>query len=175
MAIKAATENIFISIKNVFEDDVDIKTELKWNIKLCPCTLLFTHVKSHQGDDVDIETLPLAQQLNRRMDILAAEAFTDAECQLENEQQVPFLAAQKISFYTPFNRLVYHITSKINEYSDGHKAEKWLTKSWNLPNAALKMIDWLPYKRTIRKMKREKRYMCVKTVHGQWHTQAAQQ
>ena len=171
MAIKAATENIFISIKNVFEDDVDIKTELKWNIKLCPCTLLFTHVKSHQGDDVDIETLPLAQQLNRRMDILAAEAFTDAECQLENEQQVPFLAAQKISFYTPFNRLVYHITSKINEYSDGHKAEKWLTKSWNLPNAVLKIIDWLPYKRTIRKMKREKRYMCVKTVHGQWHIQ----
>ena len=29
MAIKAATEKIHISIKNVFEDDVDIKTELR--------------------------------------------------------------------------------------------------------------------------------------------------
>ena len=77
--------------------------------------LLFTHIKSHQGDNVDIKELPLAQQLNRRMDILAAEAFNNVDCQLDNEQQVPFLAAQKISFFTPFNRLVYHITSKINE------------------------------------------------------------
>lgn len=171
MAIKAATEDIYMSIKNVFEDDVDIKTELKWNIKLCSCTLNFTHVKAHQGDDEEINELPLAQQLNRRMDNLAAQAFDDHSCQLENELQVPFLAAQRISFYTPFNRLVYQIPSKINEYKNGHNAEKWLTRTWNVSRSELQLIDWLPYRRAIRKMKREKRYMCVKTVHGQWHTQ----
>ena len=54
-AIKSACENIFISIKNVFENDVDIKTELRWNIKLFPCNYLFCHVRSHQGDNVDID------------------------------------------------------------------------------------------------------------------------
>jgi len=77
-AIKSACENIFISIKNVFENDVDIKTELRWNIKLSHCNYLFYHVRSHQGDNVDIDELPLPQQLNRKVDELAGSFLSDA-------------------------------------------------------------------------------------------------
>ena len=104
------------------------------------------------------------------MDELVGQVFQLNEGRFDNGYMVPFLAAQKISFYTPFNRLVYNIALKISEYKNGHDAEQWLSRSWNLPHADLCRIDWLPFQRTIRKMKKEKRYMCVKTIHGQWHT-----
>ena len=140
----------------MFENDVDVKTELRWNIKLCPCTFLFTHVRSHQGDDVSIDELPLSQQLNRRVDELAGSFLTNASCTGEKNYMVPFLAAQRISFRTPFNRLVYRIPSKINEYKDGHDTEKLISTNWGLDRKTLEIIDWLPFERAVMKMKREK-------------------
>ena len=144
---------------------------MKWNIKLSPCNYLFYHVRSHQGDNEDINELPLPQQLNRKGDELAGSFLCDALKDNEDNYMVPFLAAQKISFRTPYNRLVYKIASKINEYKDGHETEKLIAGNWEINRENLKLIDWLPFRRAITKMKREKRYMCVKTIHDQWHTQ----
>ena len=55
---------------------------------------------------------------------------------------VPFLAAQKIFFRTPYNRLVYKIASKINEYKDGHETEKLIAKNWDMNRETLKLIGF---------------------------------
>ena len=74
-AIRKAFEPIFVAISTVFENDGDIMSELKWSIQLSRFSICMQHVKAHQGDDEEVENLPLDKKLNRLMDSLAKITF----------------------------------------------------------------------------------------------------
>ena len=68
-----------------------------------------THVKAHQGDDTDLQKLPLDQRLNRMMDTLAKRTFKDYPPSSFRGLVAPFLASNKVSIRSPYNRIVYDI------------------------------------------------------------------
>ena len=82
----------------------------------------------------------------------------------------PFMAAQKMSFRTPYCRLVYDIKNKINEYKVGHEAESIIAKNWGIEKTHLKYISWNTLKNVAKSLRRKNRYRTVKAVHEQWHT-----
>ena len=169
-AIKAAYEKIFVSISNVFENDGDIKSELRWQRQISKYNIIMEHVCAHQGDDVDINDLPLHQRLNRLMDSHAKAVFDDYSHKFFQSTIPPFLAAQKISLRTPYNRFVYDVKNKLNEYKLGHDTEALLSKNWKIKQNHLSLISWNTLWCVSRSMKKKNRYRTVKTVHNQWHT-----
>ena len=80
------------------------------------------------------------------------------------------MAAQKMSFRSPYCRLVYDIKYKINKYKLGHKTESILAENWKIAPTHLKYISWNTLKSVARSLKRKNRYRTVKAVHSQWHT-----
>ena len=88
-------------------------------------------MQAHQGDEVDLLSLPLDQRLNRMADELAKATFNKFH-QSDFEIIPPFMAAQKVSFRTPYCRLVYDVKNKINEYKVGHEAESIIAKNWGI-------------------------------------------
>ena len=168
-AIRAAFQQIFVTISNVFENDCDVLSELRWQIQLSRFLITLQHVKAHQGDDVDLSSLPLDQRLNRIMDTLAKASFTQFHASYF-EGVTPFMAAQKISFLSPYGRLVYDIKYKINDYKLGHETESLLAENWKIAPTHLKYISWNTLKSVARSLKRKNQYRTVKAVHSQWHT-----
>ena len=47
-AIRAAFQQIFVTISNVFENDCDVLSELRWHIQLSRFLITLQHVKAHQ-------------------------------------------------------------------------------------------------------------------------------
>jgi len=169
-AIKAANEFVFVSIATIFENDGDIKSELRWQKQLSKFNIIMTHVKAHQGDDTDLQKLPLDQRLNRMMDTLAKRTFTDYPPSSFRGLVAPFLASNKVSIRSPYNRIVYDIKNKLNEYKIGHEAELLLARNWKIEASDLSLISWDNLKSVVKMLKKKSRYKAVKTVHGQWHT-----
>ena len=163
----------YLSFKSTFDDDVDIKTELRTNFKRMQKYVSLHHVKAHQDDKIPFHNLSLAAKLNVTTDEQAKSALTKPT-KIKHRRFIPHLPLQKISLKTKYDRITNDIGSNINRYKIGHESEKWLKKRWNINEETMKLINWSDLKYVLKNSKFYQKTQYVKIIHKMWATNKRQ-
>ena len=171
--IQIAQNPFYLSFKNTFDDDVDIKTELRTHYKRNQNYVSLHHVKAHQDEKVPFHDLSLASKLNVAMDIHAKAALLQST-KIKHRRFIPHLPLQKVSLKTKFDRITNDIGSNVNRYKIGHESEKWIQKRWNITEDTMKLITWSDLKHVLKNSKFYKKTQYVKIIHKMWATNKRQ-
>ena len=171
--IQIAQNPFYLSFKNTFDDDVDIKTELRTHYKRNQNYISLHHVKAHQDDKLPFQDLSLASKLNVAMDTHAKAALLQTT-KIKHRRFIPHLPLQKVSLKTKFDRITNDIGSNVNRYKIGHESEKWIQKRWNITEDTMKLITWSDLKHVLKNSKFYKKTQYVKIIHKMWATNKRQ-
>lgn len=134
--IQIAKNPHYLSFKNTFDDDVDIKTELRTHYKRTSRYISIHHVKAHQDEKVPFKQLSMASKLNVAMDEHAKLALKQST-KIKHRRFIPHLPLQKVSVKTKYDRITNDIHSNINRYKIGHVSEEWLKKRWKISSESM--------------------------------------
>ena len=151
-SIKIATTPMYLSYKNAFCSDADIKAEVRFLYKKLATNVKLKHVKAHQDNKTVFQHLSTAAKLNTIMDSFAKKALISAP-KIKHRRMIPHLPKQKISLKTKFDRITNDVASNINRYKVGHECERWLGARWDLTSDQMGDIEWIDIKNILGKTK----------------------
>ena len=92
-AITDMKSALYPSTKNVLENNIDLKMELKQVLRVSILKYKLIHVKAHQDEHVDFKDLPMEAQLNSLVDEYAGGVYGDESCG-QHSEDVKFFEAQ---------------------------------------------------------------------------------
>ena len=147
--IQIAKNPFYLTSKNTFDDDVDIKTELRTHYKKTCKFVDLIHVRAHQDDNLPFKQLSLASKLNVAMDAHAKKALQH-QTKIKHRKFIPHLPLQKVSLKSKFERITNDVFGNINRYKIGHESENWLRKRWNISEKDMRLVQWMDLRYVLR-------------------------
>ena len=120
----------------MFENNIDLKMELKKILRTTYSKFSLQHVKGHQDKHTPFDELTIPAKLNCLMDKYAEGVYSDKSCG-EHSDIVPFYKAQTCSLSLPFGRPTTNIVEQLISFHNGHESESQLARYWNIP------LPWL--------------------------------
>ena len=172
-AIKITKTQLYLSYREAFSSDADVKTEARhYYLKLKKYISLY-HVRAHQDDKTKFSSLSTAAKLNTLIDRHAKDALLKPT-KIKHRRLIPHLPRQKISIKSKYDRITNDLASNINKYKIGHECEKWLGSRWKLSEQQMTDIEWLDIKSVLGNVKGFKRTQFIKIVHKWWATNKRQ-
>ena len=170
-SLRTAREGPSYSLKNVFSSDMDVAFELYHCIKKSGLSFDFIHVKSHQDNNVNYQDLSIDAKINVQCDQYVTKYYREpmSNC-VPHMTKIPHYPSQKISISNLYTRLTTSYRSNIHKYKIGHEAENQCSKTWRIPKASLKYIDWENLRKEIKSKRGFKRFRLSKAIHRQWPT-----
>lgn len=172
-SIQIARSPMYVSYKNTFDDDADIKAEVRTLYKKLQNSVSLQHVKAHQDDQIPFKRLSRDSKLNVLMDTHAKLALT-SKTTIKHRRLIPHLPHQKISLKSRYDRLTSNISNNINRYKIGHEAEQWLASRWKLTDQQMTNIAWNDLKHVLTNAKSTKQQQYTKIIHKMWSINARQ-
>jgi len=169
-AITDMESNLYATTRNVLENNIDIKLELKQILRMSPIQFKLNHVKAHQDDVKPYDELTIEEKMNCDIDAYAGQVY--AASKESHEDVVPFLQAQKCSLRLPFTRPTSNICEQLVSFANGHKSEDQLATYWNIDKNWLCNMEWKGFRTALRRYKGEHNGATSKLVHKQWATMA---
>jgi len=159
------------SLKQVFSSDMDIAYELFHYVSSSTVEFDFQHVKAHQDDENDFQSLSVEAKINVQCDKYVGEYFTNPllSCAAYLEK-IPHYVHQKISLSNPYTRITSSFRSNTHRYKIGHEAELQCSKTWNISSNNLPHVDWYNLCRVFRGYKGWSQNPFTKAIHRQWPT-----
>ena len=165
-AILAAITPFFISCKSVFNDDGDIRAELRTWYKRVSNNIHLYHVKSHQNNTKPLETLSPAGKLNVFLDkILKAVNYPTS---MNHERMIPHLPIQKVSLRHPEDRITNNLPRNITRFSIEYEAEQIISRNWSIDQGTMSSIAWNLFSKTMSSYPRFRKFAVSKFAHNQW-------
>ena len=132
------------SLKLVFSSDMDVAFELYAEIQNSFFTYKFEHVKAHQDDDADYETLSIEAKINVQCNGFVSKYF---ELPMDGSasplEKIPHYPNQKVSLSNLFTRITSSYRSNIHRYKIGHETEYQCSKTWKISITSLHKLDWI--------------------------------
>jgi ribonuclease HI len=124
-------QTLMPSTKNVFENNMDLKIELKSKLRESQIQFNLLYVEAHQDRKKPFEELDVPAQLNCIVDEYAGGVYEDTECG-EHDEEVPFYEKQICSLSLPFSRPTTNIQDQLVSFCNGHKSEDQLATFWGI-------------------------------------------
>jgi len=159
-AITALSNSLYPTTKNVFENNMDVKLEVKHILRNSPVQFNIQHVYAHQDEHVDFDQLPLEAQLNCLVDEYVGLLYSQENLEPHDEVS-EFFIAQKCSLKLPFHRPTSNILEQIIAFRVGHESEHQLSTFWNTPRKWMCNIEWKGLRAAIRREKKVTKRLCV--------------
>ena len=172
-SIQIAKTPLYLSYKNAFCNDADIKAEVRSMFEKLKGVITLYHVKAHQDEKIVFKNLSTAAKLNSKMDLFAKDALINTP-KIKARRMVPHLPKQRISLKTKFDRITTDVASNINRYKVGHECERWLGARWKLTPNQMSDIEWIDIKGILGKTRGLKRTQYAKIIHKHWATNKRQ-
>ena len=172
-AIKISKTPPYISYKEAFCSDADIKSEVQHYYKKLRNCMSLHYVKAHQDDKTEFKYLSTAGKLNTLMDRHAKTVLL-IPTKIKHRRLIPHLPHQKVSLKSKFNRITTDVASNINKYKIGHECEQWLGSRWKLSESQMMDIEWIDLKHVLGSVKGLRRTQFIKIVHKYWATNKRQ-
>jgi len=158
LSTKQIAQNPFyLSCKITFDDDADIKTELRSHYKKYKKIISVNHVKAHQDEKIEFKNLSIASKINVQMDTHAKLALIKPT-KLKHRRMIPHLPLQKISIKSKYDRITHDLYSNVNRYKIGHECENWLAKRWNFSTSDMEKVEWPDMKYVLKKARFQKKH-----------------
>ena len=133
-------KTFFPTAKNSFENDIDIKLQLKDLLSIVPMKVQLYHVKSHQDKNKPWEDLSFSARLNCEMDEHVNMFFRTLRRNYCHSMEAPFLPAQKLGVKMPFERPSSFIADRILSFKHGHEAETTMSNIWKISKHDLRLL-----------------------------------
>jgi len=169
VTIKDMQHSYFPTTKNVFENNIDVKIELKTLLRTSKVKYELIHVRSHQDEKKEEWELKKPERLNCEIDKFAATVYEDSECG-KHSNIAPCLSSQICSLVLPYHRPTTNILEQIVEYANGHRAEKQLSTYWKVPLQWMCNIEWKSLRKAIRRERETNKHHLSKLIHKQLPT-----
>jgi len=167
-AITDMKSSLYATTKNVLENNIDMKLELKQVLRTSLVPFNLIHVRAHQDEVKPYEELSIAEKMNCEIDKYAGQVYeTSTQTHLE---WVPFFKTQVCSLTLPFSRPTSNVQEQLTSFTNGHKAEKQLSTFWNVDEKWMCNIEWKGFRTALRRHKGETSGAMSKLVHKQWAT-----
>ena len=168
-AISDMKSGMYPSTKNVLENNIDMKLELKQVLRKSKNKYHLQHVKAHQDRHMEVEDLPFDAKLNKLVDEYAGGVYEDITCG-EHDDFVPFYNAQICSLKLPFGRPVSNVCAQLVAFTNGHLSEAQLAKFWNIEEKWLCNIEWEAFRVAVRRARNATKSRLCKLAHKQLPT-----
>ena len=95
-AITALSNSLYPTTKNVFENNMDVKLEVKHILRNSPVQFHIQHVYAHQDEHVDFDQLPLEAQLNCLVDEYVGLLYSQENLEPHDEVSEFFFAQKNV-------------------------------------------------------------------------------
>ena len=169
VTIKDMEHSYFPTTKNVFENNIDVKIELKTLLRTSKIKYELIHVRSHQDEKKEEWELTIPERLDCEIDKFAATVYEDAECG-RHSNMAPCLRSQICSLVLSYHRPTTNILEQIVAYANGHRAEQQLSTYWKIPMQWMCNIEWQSLRKAIRRERESNKHYLSKLIHKQLPT-----
>ena len=163
-------KEFFPTTKTSFENDIDVKMQLRELLDEVPMKVKFCHVKSHQDAVTPVEELSIDAKMNVDMDEHVNRYFSEKILNPPHKTMAEFLPAQKISARLPFERPSSDIEERLIGFKSGHDAENTMCNIWKIEKSDLCLLDWECLIAARKKLPKYEKYSMSKAIFEQWHT-----
>jgi len=165
-AMSDMKSGMYPSTKNVLENNIDVKLELKRVLRTSKHKYHLQHVKAHQDRHMEVEDLPFEAKLNKLVDEYAGGVYEDMT-RGGHYDMVPFYNAPVCSLKLPFGRPVSNVCEQLIAFANGHLSEAQLARFWNIEEKWLCNIEWEAFKVAVRRARNATKSRLCKVVHKQ--------